>query len=84
VDGSEQFLSIALPSREHASYAAAFELLKGSGFALEPSNRRWWLRDRHRVLNFLAAHGSLLRVGFPGGVLSRTLNGTPRISGRSR
>jgi superfamily II DNA or RNA helicase len=64
VDGSEQFLSIALPSREHASYAAAFELLKGSGFALEPSNRRWWLRDRHRVLNFLAAHGSLLRADF--------------------
>lgn len=64
VDGSEHFLSIALPSRDHASYAAAHDLLKGSGFALEPSNRRWWLRDRHRVLNFLAAHGSLLRADF--------------------
>ncbi|MFO1450766.1 MAG: DEAD/DEAH box helicase [Opitutaceae bacterium] len=64
IDGSEHFLSILLPSREHASYAAAHDLLKTSGFVLEPSNRRWWLRDRHRVLNFLATHGTLLRSDF--------------------
>jgi len=64
VDGSEHFLALALPSRDHASYGAAHDLLKTSGFALEPSNRKWWLRDRHRVLNFLAAHTALLRDDF--------------------
>ncbi|HRE83147.1 MAG TPA: DEAD/DEAH box helicase [Opitutaceae bacterium] len=64
VDGSEHYLAMGLPSREHASYTAAHELLKTSGFTLEPSNRKWWLRDRHRVLNFLASHGKLLREDF--------------------
>ncbi|MBP8255986.1 MAG: DEAD/DEAH box helicase [Opitutaceae bacterium] len=64
VDGSEHYLSFALPSREHASYAPLLELLKSSGFTLEPSNRRWWLRDRNRALNFLAAHGTTLRSDF--------------------
>ena len=61
VDGSEHFLSITLPSREHFSYAAALELVKGSGFILEPSNRRWWIRDRHKVLTFLASNLKRLR-----------------------
>ena len=63
VDGTEHFLAITLPSREHPAYAAALELLRGHGFVLEPSNRKWWLRDRHKTLNFLAAHGSRLRAG---------------------
>jgi superfamily II DNA or RNA helicase len=63
VDGTEHFLAITLPSREHPAYAAALELVKSSGFALEPSNRKWWLRDRHKTLNFLAAHGERLRRG---------------------
>jgi len=63
VDGTEHFLAITLPSREHPAYAGALELLKGSGFVLEPSNRKWWLRDRHKTLNFLAAHGTRLREG---------------------
>ncbi|MDB6094013.1 MAG: Non-specific serine/threonine protein kinase [Verrucomicrobia bacterium] len=61
VDGTEHFLAVTLPSREHPAYASALELLKGSGFALEPSNRKWWLRDRHKTLNFLAANGARLR-----------------------
>ncbi|RRJ97249.1 DEAD/DEAH box helicase [Opitutaceae bacterium TAV4] len=61
VDGSEHYLAIALPSREHTAYAAALELVKTHGFRLEPSNRKWWLRDRHKVLNFLARHGDALR-----------------------
>jgi hypothetical protein len=61
VDGSEHFLAITLPSRESLSYASLLELLKTSGFTLEPSNRKWWLRDRHKVLNFLAHHGARLR-----------------------
>ena len=64
VDGSEHFLALTLPSREHASYAAVHDLVKSSGFTLEPANRKWWLRDRHRVLNFLAAQGAALRSDF--------------------
>jgi len=61
VDGSEHFLAISLPSRESLSYASALELLKSAGFTLDPSTRRWWLRDRHKTLNFLATHGHRLR-----------------------
>ncbi|HEY1849090.1 MAG TPA: SNF2-related protein, partial [Opitutaceae bacterium] len=61
VDGSEHYLAISLPSREHPSYAENLELLKSLGFVLEPSNRKWWLRDRHKTLNFLAVHGERLR-----------------------
>ena len=63
VDGTEHFLAITLPSREHPAYASALELLKTHGFILEPSNRKWWLRDRHKTLNFLAAHAARLRDG---------------------
>lgn len=63
VDGSEHYLAITLPSREDRRYREALDLLKGSGFVLEPSNRKWWLRDRHKTLSFLAAHGDRLRGG---------------------
>ena len=61
VDGSEHFLSVSLPSREDTRYRDLVELLKSSGFVLEPTNRRWWLRDRHKTLSFLAMHGDRLR-----------------------
>ncbi|MDO8542101.1 MAG: DEAD/DEAH box helicase [Opitutaceae bacterium] len=64
VDGSEHFLALTLPSREHPSYAAALALVKENGFVLEPSNRKWWLRDRHKTLNLLATHGTRLRDEF--------------------
>ena len=64
VDGSENFLALTLPSPEHPQYARALELVKTSGFTLDPSSRKWWLRDRHKTLNFLAAHGDRLRTGF--------------------
>lgn len=64
VDGSEHFLAIALPSREHPAYSAAVDLVKSNGFILEPSNRKWWLRDRHKTLNFLAVYGARLRDEF--------------------
>ncbi|MFT3869404.1 MAG: DEAD/DEAH box helicase [Nibricoccus sp.] len=64
VDGSEHFLAVTLPSRESVSYSAALELVKSNGFVLEPSNRKWWLRDRHKTLNFLATHGDRLRNEF--------------------
>src|SRR5690606_7094534 len=56
VDGSVHFLAIALPSREHPLYAEALDLVKQNDFILEPSNRKWWLRDRHKTLVFLADH----------------------------
>jgi superfamily II DNA or RNA helicase len=61
VDGSEHYLAVTLPSREDRSYREVLELLKASGFVLEPSNRKWWLRDRHKTLSFLAAHGERMR-----------------------
>jgi SNF2 family DNA or RNA helicase len=36
-------------------------MVKSAGFQLEPSNRKWWLRDRHKVLAFLARHWRDLR-----------------------
>ena len=64
VDGSEHFLAITLPDREHPLYREAVALLKSHGFTLETSNGRWWLRDRHKTLNFLATHWSRLRDHF--------------------
>lgn len=64
VDGSEHFLALTLPSREHPRYHDALTLVKENGFVLEPSNRKWWLRDRHKVLNFLAEHLARLRTTF--------------------
>jgi superfamily II DNA or RNA helicase len=61
VDGSEHYLAVTLPSREDRRYRDVLELLKASGFILEPSNRKWWLRDRHKTLSFLAGHGERLR-----------------------
>ncbi|MFH1496414.1 MAG: hypothetical protein ABII82_01190 [Verrucomicrobiota bacterium] len=64
VDGSEHYLAITLPSREHSGYAAALDLVKTHDFKLEPANRKWWLRDRHKTLNFLATHRARLEHEF--------------------
>lgn len=60
VDGSPNFLAIRLPAHDD-SIQPLRELLKQTGFMLEPSNRKWWLRDRHKTLNFLAAHWRALK-----------------------
>jgi SNF2 family DNA or RNA helicase len=76
VDGSTQFLAITLPDRENLTYEPTLQLLKEHDFRHEPSNRRWWLRDRHRTLNFLAAHERTLReeldAGFSDNFRERT------------
>lgn len=76
VDGSDHFLAITPPPRGDLRYEKVVDLLKSSGFVLEPSNRKWWVRDRHKTLSFLAAHGERLRVGlgaeFTPGFLART------------
>ena len=60
VDGSPNYLVIRLPAHDD-SIRPLRELLKSAGFMLEPSNRKWWLRDRHRTLNFLAERWRELR-----------------------
>lgn len=80
VDGSEHFLSVALPSREHPLYEAALTLLKESGFTLEPSNRRWWLRDRHKALNFLARRLAELKERFQADFTPNFERNTRRIA----
>ncbi|MFA5264134.1 MAG: ATP-dependent helicase, partial [Opitutaceae bacterium] len=79
IDGSEHYLSVQIPSREHASYGPLMELLKRSGFLLEPSNRRWWLRDRHKALNFLAEHGTRLREEWQAGFTENYRRNTARL-----
>lgn len=64
VDGSAHFLSISLPSREHPYYEELRELLQSHRFKLEPSNRKWWLRDRHLTLNFLGQYGGDLETKY--------------------
>ena len=64
IDGSEHFLAISLPSRESAHYDAVLEFLRHHRFVLDPLSRKWWLRDRHRVLNILATEGRMLREEF--------------------
>lgn len=61
VDGSPNFLAIQLPPRSAIDYQPLLDLVKDHGFKLEPSNRRWWLRDRHKTLNFLAEHYQALK-----------------------
>ncbi len=61
VDGSTNFIAIRLPSVDADSVKPLRDILKTSGFMLEPSNRKWWLRDRHKTLNFLASHWNELK-----------------------
>lgn len=60
VDGSKNFLAIRIPSQDDTIQPLR-EILKRSGFMLEPSNRKWWLRDQHKTLNFLAEHWRSLK-----------------------
>ena len=78
IDGSSHYLAIKLPSREHPCYAEIRELLQSYRFKLEPSNRKWWLRDRHQTLNFLGEHWEDLEerycADFADGFLDRIKN----------
>ena len=62
VDGSPNFLAIRLPAGGDSNLIKPLRnILKSEGFLLEPTNRKWWVRDRHKTLNFLAAHWKALR-----------------------
>lgn len=60
VDGSTNYIAIRLPTGDAGATQPLRTLLKKEGFLLEPGNRKWWLRERHKTLNFLAAHWKTL------------------------
>lgn len=60
LEGTEHYLALTMPSRERPSYSFLLDLAKSNGFVLEPSNRKYWLRERHKVLSFLAQHQTRL------------------------
>ena len=64
VDGSTQFISIALPDRDHPAYRDLADLVKAEGFKLDARLRRYFLRGRHQAMHFLAKHYTRLRDGF--------------------
>ena len=67
VDGSTKYLSIMLREKEHPQYQRCTEWLRSEGFRHEPSNGKWWLRDQHKVLNFLSLHRKLLEADYDPG-----------------
>lgn len=67
IDGSPKFLSILLRERDHPQYRRCAEWLRAEGFRKEPSNGKWWLRDQHKVLNFLALNRERLEADYDPG-----------------
>jgi superfamily II DNA or RNA helicase len=67
IDGSPKFLSILLRDRDHPQYRRCVEWLRSEGFHKEPSNGKWWLRDTHKVLNFLALNRERLERDYDPG-----------------
>jgi len=64
VDGSSNYIAITPPSRDDIHYNELLQFLRSNDFKNEPSNGRWWLRDRHKTLNFLALYQDTLKVKF--------------------
>ena len=54
IDGSMNFVSVQLPPKSHTAYSEIYDILKFESFKSEPSNGKWWLRDRRKTLNFIA------------------------------
>lgn len=61
IDGSTNFLALRLPGGDSPDRLWLQSLLRDNGFSVEPANGRWWLRDRHKTLNFLARYEKQLR-----------------------
>jgi len=60
IDGSPNYLAVRLPSGDRRGASDLRDALKAHGFTLDPRTRTWWLRDRHKVLNFLSRHWKAL------------------------
>lgn len=61
IDGSSHFLSVKIAKEKSHVGDAMRALLRSEDFRLEPSNGRWWQRDRHKALTFMAKHLDRLR-----------------------
>jgi superfamily II DNA or RNA helicase len=76
VDGSSKYLSVMLRDKDHPQYRRCADWLRAEGFRKEPSNGRWWLRDSHKVLSFLAEKKAHMEanydVAFTDGFRART------------
>ncbi len=64
IDGSLDVLRAKVHAPEN--HPELVRWLKDEGLGLEPSNRCFWLRDRHKVLNFLAHNLKRLKSDYPG------------------
>lgn len=64
IDGSPNFLAITPLPKSDSRSAELLELVKNEGFIVEPSNGKWWLRDRHKTLSFLARYREHLESRF--------------------
>ncbi len=64
VEGSPQYLSILLREKDHPQYETCTGWLRSEGFHHEPRNGKWWLRDQHKVLNFLATQRRRLEQNY--------------------
>jgi len=65
VEGSTEYLRIILPSAEHPCYHKVLSLLRAWNFLRDRSHRHWWwLRDKNKVLNFLASHQADFELEF--------------------
>lgn len=75
VDGSAKYLSILLRERSDPRHDRCAQWLQSEGFRYEHSNGKWWLRDQHKVLNFLALNRRRLdsdyAAGYTAGFLQR-------------
>lgn len=64
VDGSLDYLMVRLPSSGSLMHRAAYDLVRNNGFVPDARMGVWFLRTRHKVLNFIAEHGDALRTRF--------------------
>lgn len=56
VEGSLHYLSVKLEKPDEPGMTLIRDDLKRSGFGWDPGTGKWWLRDNHKLLNFLADH----------------------------
>jgi len=80
VDGSTKFLSILLTERNHPQYSRCTDWMKSEGFRLESRNGKWWLRDQHKVLNFLAISKTRLDRDYAPGYTESFVQRTAMVS----
>jgi superfamily II DNA or RNA helicase len=53
-EGSLLYQCFRLPGKDRADYPSLLAMMQENGFRYEASNSKWWLRDEHKTLNFLA------------------------------